>query len=183
MEPRWDRLVADLGARLDAEDCAELDAEVADRVRAERATIGLADRLAGATGPVRLLLAGGRTVDGRVAEVGPDWVLLRPGGGRRTYLARIPAIVEVSGLGSSAPRLRPGVAAPTLASLLRRLSAERARVRVDDIGGRALTGSIRSVYADHVDLAEHPVDAPPRWGEIVRRVTLPVPAIAGVECR
>ena len=45
---RWDDLFADLGAQWDAESRRELDAEVADRTRRERASVGLYERLAAA---------------------------------------------------------------------------------------------------------------------------------------
>ncbi|MFZ1486017.1 MAG: hypothetical protein WAS95_08200, partial [Nostocoides sp.] len=60
MEPgqRWERLFADLDAAVAADERRELDVEIADRTRAERAKVALAARLAaqrGAELDVRLL--------------------------------------------------------------------------------------------------------------------------------
>ena len=48
---RWDQLFADLEAQLEAEEARDLRLEVADRIRRERAQVGLAGEAAGA--PVR----------------------------------------------------------------------------------------------------------------------------------
>ena len=45
---RWDDLFADLGAQWDAAARRELDGEVADRTRRERALVGLPERLSAA---------------------------------------------------------------------------------------------------------------------------------------
>lgn len=180
MDTRWDRLFADVAAGVDAQARAELDAQVADRVRAERATLTLAERITGG-GPVRLQLLGGWWVEGSAVAAGADWVRLQPLDARRDYLVRLGAVIEVSGLGPGARRLPAGPAGtPTLAAILRRLAADRLRVRVDDVTGRARVGTVEAVGKDHLDLAEHPADVPPRRGEIVRRVVLPVAAVAGV---
>ena len=47
---RWDELFADLGAQWEAEARRELDGEVADRTRRERALVGLHERLSAARG-------------------------------------------------------------------------------------------------------------------------------------
>ncbi len=58
---RWDQLFADLEAQWEAEARRDLDSEVADRTRRERATIGVYERLAVSVGAeVRLLLRSGR---------------------------------------------------------------------------------------------------------------------------
>ncbi len=59
---RWERLFDDLEAQLVADERRDLDAEVADRTRRERALLGLHERLAA-------------VVDGDPLSCGsPEWV-------------------------------------------------------------------------------------------------------------
>jgi hypothetical protein len=75
---RWDDLFADLAAQWEAETRRELDAEVADRTRRERARVGLHERLAAAGQQVvTVALRSGARVTGRVVDVGDGWLLLR----------------------------------------------------------------------------------------------------------
>ena len=74
---RWDQLFADLEAQWEAEARRDLDSEVADRTRRERAAIGVYERLAASVGvEVRLLLRSGEALSGSLADVGRDWLLL-----------------------------------------------------------------------------------------------------------
>ena len=75
---RWDELFDDLEARLVEEDRRDLEAEVADRTRRERALLGLQDRLSANQGgrPITVRVTGAGTVVGRVTGVGADWVLV-----------------------------------------------------------------------------------------------------------
>jgi hypothetical protein len=80
---RWDRLFDDLQAQMDAEGQRELDLEVSDRTRRERAAVGLHERLIAHRGlSVDLRLAGGVQVSGRVADAGSDWLLVHEHGER-----------------------------------------------------------------------------------------------------
>lgn len=152
---RWDALFADLEAQLDAEQAAELSAEVAERTRAERATVPLADRVrAHVGGPLRMGLRDGSTVQGRCADAAAEWVVLDDGPAQ--VLVPWAAVTSVSGLSrSSAPP--PGVvlARLRLGHALRALARGRSAVRLR-LDGAELTGTIDRVGADHLDVAEHP---------------------------
>ncbi|WP_134772690.1 hypothetical protein [Ornithinimicrobium flavum] len=60
------------------------------------------------------------------------------------------------------------------------MSRDRAPVRVHDVGGDHVSGTIDAVLADHLDLSRH-ADDEPRRGTLVRgRTTIPYAAVAGV---
>src|SRR3954464_6084648 len=85
---RWDALFADLEAQGAALDRAELDAELADRVRGEVGALELIDRARAAIGAeLRLRLSGGFDLGGRLAGAGPDWLLVDEGDGREALVA------------------------------------------------------------------------------------------------
>mgnify|MGYP000706935846 CR=1 FL=1 len=80
---RWDRLFDDLQAQMDAEGQRELDLEVSDRTRRERAQVGLHERLIAHRGlRVELRLAAGVVVSGAVADAGSNWLLVDDPGHR-----------------------------------------------------------------------------------------------------
>ncbi|HRC40333.1 MAG TPA: hypothetical protein PLK69_02390 [Tetrasphaera sp.] len=182
MEPgqRWERLFADLDAAVAADERRELDVEIADRTRAERAKVALAARLAaqrGAELDVRLLA--GVRVHGALLDVGADWMLVTPAVGR-VALVPLAAVVSMAGL---APRSAPeGVARRFgLGYALREISRDRARVQVLDVAGTSSDGTIDVVGADFLDLSEHPRDEARRSGSVRSVRTLPFAAIACIQ--
>lgn len=162
---RWDALFADLEAQLDAEQAADLGAEVAERTRAEQGTVWLADRVRAHTGqPLRLLLRDGSRVEGRCADAAPEWVVLDDGPAQ--VLVPWAAVVSVGGLSRVAsPPAGQVLARLGLRHALRALARDRAGVRLRLEAGE-LTGTIDRVGADHLDLAEHPVGQARRSGEV-----------------
>src|SRR5690349_11967320 len=95
---RWDDLFADLGAQWDAEARRELDGEVADRTRRERALVGLHGRLAAALGArVALTVRVVGALTGRVLEVGDGWLVLATEA-RGPALVPFAAVTGVTGL-------------------------------------------------------------------------------------
>lgn len=173
---RWEDLFADLESQWDAEQRRELDAEVADRTRRERATVTLGDRLAGAgSADVSVTVRDGSRVSGQVADVGDGWFLLGETG-RAPCLVPMAAVVSVTGLaaraveGSVARRFGLGYA-------LRAVSRDRAVVRLTDAAGTTCTGTIDAVGSDHVELAEHAADLPRRPENVTGRRVVPFPAI------
>ncbi|PWJ54823.1 hypothetical protein SAMN06264364_10527 [Quadrisphaera granulorum] len=178
---RWDALFADLEAQLDAaaDDVAAMHAE---RVRAEVAGVELRDRLRAAPGQRLVVrLDGGSSVEGVLSAAGPDWLLVREATGEA--LVPLAAVALLQGLTRSlaAP---PGVVEGRLglASALRGLARDRSPVTVWLRGHPplVLTGTVDRVGADHLDLAQHPVDEPRRQGAVRGVVVVPVGALGCV---
>jgi len=170
---RWEALFADMEAQLDAASAADLAAEVADLTRAERATVGLADRLRAARGAELTVLVGGAgagsggastAVSGELLEVAAQWLLLGVAG--RRALVPLAVVVAVRGVPLRvAPA--PGEVARRLGlgSALRALARDRAHVHLS-LEGTELVGRIERVGADHLDLAtavEAPLGAGTIW--------------------
>ncbi len=177
---RWEALFADLeaGAQADAE--AERRSEVADRTRAEFGRVRLIDRLqpllAQPQERVRMGLAAGDPVSGRVAAIGADWVLLAEPTAGREWLIPLSAVQWVDGLGpeSAEPGWEGLVGARYgLRIILRRIVRDRATVVVTLLSGDIRRGRLERVHADHVVLR-----ADAAAGEAFASVTLPLAAIA-----
>ncbi|WP_295702617.1 hypothetical protein [Lapillicoccus sp.] len=181
---RWDELFDDLEARSVEEGRRDLDAEVADRTRRERALLGLQDRFTAcqAGDPVSVRVAGAGTVAGRVTGVGADWVLLaeRP---QHPVLVAFAAIRMITGASARSEQVGAVAKAFGLGSALRAVSRDRAVVEVIDLEGTALTGTIDVVGRDFVDLAEHPSDLPRRPEHVVAIRSVPFAAMAAVRRR
>lgn len=197
---RWDRLFADLEGQLAAGERRELDDEVAERTRRERALVTLPTRLAAALGgTVRLGLVGGTVVDGELADLGDGWVLVAAAG--REVLVPLTSVATVSTTGGpprpSASRGGAGAgdavgAADTVATArrfglgyaLRALSRDRTTVAVTLVGGGSpLVGTVDAVGADHLDLAEHPEGTPRRREHVTRTTTVAAAAVLFMESR
>jgi hypothetical protein len=185
---RWDRLFDDLQAQMDAEGQRDLELEVSDRTRRERAQVGLHERLMAHRGlDVELRLAAGVRVSGRVGDAGSDWLLVddqsgQGGHGDRGSLVPFGAIVTINGLGVRAAA-GSGVATAKrfgLGYALRGLSRNRSVVSLTDIGGSVTTGTIDAVGADALDLSEHSADVARRAENIVARRVVPFTAIVVV---
>jgi hypothetical protein len=180
---RWDALFEDLDRQWDAAQRRELDAEVADRTRAERAAQGLAGRLAAAgVDPVEVVLCTGVRLAGRVVDVGRDWLLVADSRAMPPLapcLVPFAALTSVAGLGR---RTTAGGQARRfgLGYALRGLSRDRAVVSLGDVAGGAVVGTIDAVGADVVELAEHPADMARRPENITGRRLVPFAALAVV---
>lgn len=179
---RWDQLFADLEAQLEAEEARGLVLEVADRIRRERALVGLPERLlAHRYAPVTVCLQGGLVVGGEVQDVGLDWLLVQEGVGR-TVLVPLAAVLAVSGLTAAvsagadarmARRFGFGYA-------LRGVSRDRSVVALVDVSGATVTGTIDAVGADALELSEHPSDLPRRPENVTARRVVPFTAVAAL---
>lgn len=181
---RWDELFDDLEARLVEEGRRDLEAEVADRTRRERALLGLQDRFT-ACHPgdeVSVRVAGVGNVVGRVTGVGADWVLLaeRP---QHPVLIAFIAIRTITGASFRSEQVGAVAKAFGLGSALRAVSRDRAVVEVVDLEGLSMTGTIDVVGRDLVDLAEHPSDLPRRPEHVVAIRSIPFAAMAVVRRR
>lgn len=175
---RWDRLFDDLEAQLAAQERLELDAEVSERTRLERAKVGLPERLAGAVGEhVAVHLAGGRRVEGAISDVGSGWFVVDEPG--RAVLVPTHAVLSLTGL-SQRPRGAPGARRLELGYALRAISRDRRAVHVHDVCGGLVIGTIDAVGADVFDISEHASDEPRRAGNVRARRTVPFVAVSAV---
>jgi hypothetical protein len=191
---RWEGLFADLEGQLAAEERRELDDEVAERTRRERALVTLTDRLSGAVGSsVRLGLGGRIRVEGRLADLGDGWLLVRAQGNGREHLVPTASVITVSSLGHHVQATR-AARRFGLGYALRALSRDRATVALSlggagvssgggAVPGQALVGTIDAVGADHLDLAEHPEGMPRRRENVTAQTTVPFGALVLVESR
>jgi hypothetical protein len=181
---RWEALFADLEAQIQAEEQIDLEQDVADRARAERARVRLADRIRGHLGSsVTCRFAAGGTVTGIVADAGGDWMLIRPVDSRLgATLVPLAAVVGIDGLDQAPPAPSSTLSDRLgLAVVLRAVAGERRPVRVFLVGGGAVHGWIAWVAADHVDVvpvdsADHSLAARDRGARAV-----PLAAIGRVE--
>lgn len=154
----------------------ELDAEVAERTRIERARITFGERVAGSVGAeVTVHLRGGALVRGRVEDSGDGWVLVSEPGGRQLLVPML-AVLGVSGLGR--PRDDTRARRFGLGSAVRGISRDRRAVVVHDVDGGTLHGTIDAVGADAFDIAEHPLDAPRRPENVRGERVIPFAAVA-----
>ncbi len=154
---RWQLLFADLESQLATARAQEALAAVPDLVRAERATIRLADRVRASVGS-RLLVhlgdvAGERdtVVGGLLADASPEWLLLA-GPGSRQSLVPLGAVQALGGLAShAAPDQGPVRSRLGLPHVLRALARDRVEVQVCT-AARCLVGRLDRVGADQLDV-------------------------------
>jgi len=145
-------LVDDLEAQAEASFALEREAELDDRSRTEYGQVALAERLMASQGAdVRLDVWGVGPLRGTVAEVARDWVSLR---GAREWVVRLAAVDAASGVSAKAV---PDAVWPTttrlrLASVLRRLAADRELCAFHLLDGRRYDGTPVRVGADFVEV-------------------------------
>ena len=173
---RWQDLFADLEAQLLADQRRELQAEVADRTRRERADVTVLDRAARSVGNVITVVTGAGSVRGTLDDLGKDWLLVQEHG-RHAALVPMASVTALVGLATRSDddrgmgrRFGVGVA-------LRAIARDRAAVAIHDVAGGLATGTIDKVGADHLDLAEHPADAVRRATALTGHRVVPFAAI------
>jgi hypothetical protein len=180
---RWQQLFADLQAQFDAAEEAESRAEWASRARAEMGAVRLAQRLGGSLGTnVSLTCRGAGRVDGVLADLAADWLLLTDERGRDQLVA-VRAVRVVAGLGRwTAPAQEEGPVRSRLdlRRALRGLARDRSAVQVVLDDGTVLTGTIDRVGGDYLDLAEHASDQPRRSGTVRQVHAVVLDAVAVV---
>ena len=157
----------ELEARFDEVRGRELEELIDELTDAERASVTLSARLAGADGLVNLSLRGGSVVVGEVLDSTRSWVLLR--GTTGDALIMLSAVVGAWPLGRSVARessIRGGVG---VGHVLRELSARGVDVAIDsDCGDHR--GVIDAVYADRVAGAGGASSTPCAWPAMVTRL-------------
>jgi len=180
---RWDALFADLAAQGEALEWAELDSEVAERVRGEIGGLSLVDRARAAVGTeLRLRLRGQLDVGGQLVGAGPDWLLLHEPDGREVLIA-IAQLMSARGLPrSSAAPGSSGVVESRVGirQLLRAIARDRSAVRLHLADGSTIGATIDRVGADFVEVATHLPGEVRRRTDVRDVVTLPLTAIVAV---
>lgn len=165
----------DLESQAQAAFDRERRAELADRERAEYATIKLAGRLmASVDRELSLGVRGVGTLLGHLERVANGWLLLIRG--RQQWIIPFDALVSVSG---ASDRSVPDVAWPTVARLglgsaLRRIADAEERCLLHSLDGSRHEGRIRRVGADFVEVM---------CGEPARVVLVPYDGLAAVQSR
>ena len=182
---RWEeRLLGffeDLEQQAEGLALAERDAEVAERVRAEYAQVGLAARLHASVGrEVTLGVSGCGRVTGTLSRVGRDWCLVAAG--PREWVVRLAAVGHLRGL---ADRGLPESAQPLggrlgIGSALRGLAESRTTVTVHAVDGTAYRGLLRRVGADFVEVLPGPEEPGSSPDEVI---VLPFTAIGAAASR
>lgn len=179
MHVRWDRLWADLSAQAEALERVEFEAEVADRVSVEQASVLLMDRVRASLGRhLRCDVTGAPPWRGVLGGYGRDWLaLIRDDRSQdQTVLVPVAAVCGVTGLARQAIRddaLTPVGRRVTLAMALRHLRDDAHDVTLHRSGAPPLRGLLRSVGRDYVDLVD---DEGTCW-------SVPMPALLGISLR
>lgn len=179
---RWTELFADLEAQAAAWKRVEIDAEIADRTRAELGTVAWVQRLSAAIGSTVVLdVQGAAEVRGQVAALGADWLLLEQEPSGDELLVLLSGILGLHDLGRRAHAdgargqvlARLGVASP-----LRAIARDRSTVLCRLRDGSQRTGTPERVGVDHLDLVlrDTHVDS----GRSRRRLTVPFAALSTI---
>ncbi len=172
---RLAELLDDLEAQAAALYAAERDVELADRRRAEYASVTLASRLMASVGTsVTVEVAGVGPVTGELGRVGQGWCLLDSDSGE--WLVPLAAVIAVEGL---SPRSVPEVAWPPIARLglgsaLRRLADDAATCTVFTRTGSSYEVVLSRVGADFVEA---------QVGGLRRTMVLSLAGVGAVRCR
>lgn len=154
----------------------ERQAELADRERAEYATIKLAGRLmASVERDVSLGVLGVGTLLGRIERVANGWLLLARD--RHRWIIRFDALTSIGG---ASDRSVPDIAWPTVARLglgsaLRRVADAGERAVLHCVDGSRHGGWLRRVGSDFVEVAA--------GGDPPRLLLIPYDGLAAIQSR
>ena len=145
-------LEADLHALAHAEVDLDRDAEVAERIRIERAGVGLFDRVLATRGWVELDLASGRRVSGLIRDGAQEWLLIETASAPVSHaLVLKDAVMWVRHV---QPGARPFglLRTRSIASVCREWTRDRAHVQLQLRDGSQIAGALSAAYSDHVDV-------------------------------
>jgi hypothetical protein len=177
---RWDErlfdLLDDFEGQAEAVFAAERDVELADRSRAEYASVTLVSRLMASQGRlVALEVAGVGGVRGELRRVGSGWCLVS--GDVGDWLVPVEAVTSAEGLSDRAvPEVAwPHVSRLGLGSALRRLADDATRCVVFTRAGARHEVLLRRVGRDFVEAET--------VGERPRRLLLATAALGAVQSR
>lgn len=178
---RWEELFRELDREWEAAAEVDVQAEVAERTRAELARIGVLDRLRGSVGSRLRVHTPAGLCTGELTRVAADCLLLREG----VVELLLPAqqITGIEGLATDVVTDdRVGQVERTLglASVLRRVVRDRAAVTVERVGSPPLHGTPVLAGTDFVELAVHERGEPPRSRAVLSRHVVPFAAVVVV---
>ena len=178
---RWEQVFRELDHEWEAAAAAQVQAEVADRTRAELARIGILDRFRGSVSRRLWVHTPAGVCTGELTRVAADCLLLRDGA-----VELLVAAHHIDGVEGLAAEVVTDEQVGTverrlgLASVLRRVARDRAAVTVERVGSAALHGTPVLAGADFVELAVHPRGEPPRSSSVTSRQVVPFAAIVVV---
>ncbi len=137
---------------------AESDVQVSQLVPAEWARISLADRLRGSMSrQLTAVSSDGSRHEGKLVDVGDDWLLLVNGDVETMMFLR--AIATVSGLGDPSASSDAASASCSSANMLwREWTRERRHTRIALADGSVMAGRVFRVGRDTLDVVLHPRD-------------------------
>ena len=182
-EVRWDDLFADLEVEAAGLAERERDLEIAERTRAELATVAVADRFRAAVGLlVSVRVTGADVLRGHVRRVTPQWLLLASAGDVE-WLVAWPALMGATGVPAHAvdPAPSPIEAGLGWPATWRVLARDRAPVYVVRRDGTRVTGVPSRVGKDFVEVLASGPDLPdaPRYAQATTEL-LAYDAVAAV---
>ena len=150
---RFERVFADLEARIDAEERSDRLAQVPDLMHESYADHGLVERVAGLLGTRIEVTVQGHVFTGSLVDQGEGWLALETPA-RLLVALRAVQLLRVPVRGRVPADL---LSALSLASPLRELSRRRVPVRIALVGGLVVEGRIATVGGDYMQLraADH----------------------------
>lgn len=179
---RWQELFADLEGQVRAQERLDLDSEVADRTRAEVASLTLESRLRGQLSkPLTCTVVGVGDVCGVLQRVGSGWLLLAspeetviPLSAVSAAWNLLPTAIGREGMDLVSRRV-------SLTAVIRALARDRSPVVLRLCDGQSVTGTPERVGADFVDISVHDLDVAPRQGQVRSQATISFDAVALVQ--
>ena len=143
-------LELDLDALAQAETDLDRDAEVAERIRIERSSVHLFDRVLAAGGRADIQTRVGQRVAGTVIDGAQEWLIIECSPDVRALIPKH-AVAWIRSLG---PGSRAGgiLHSRTIASVYRQWARDRAEVRLHLADRSEFIGRLGAAYADHIDV-------------------------------
>lgn len=180
---RWDSLFDDLEAQLAEQSRAQLRDEIAENVRAERATAELLPTLMRFHGrELCLRLAGGTELRAKLGPCAADYICLETE--QAQWVVRSAAVESFSlpqGRVTAAGQRAPG-SAVKFSTVLRGMLRDRARCHVfSRAGGSLAEGTLTQVARDFLVILVHPRDEFARAKQASSQLLIPLDAIGWVE--
>lgn len=147
---QWEALFNDFESQLAAAHRSEFDEDVAERIRAEQATVEFAQRCVASRGQsVRFSLVDGSHIEGTVVDATGTWLLLKD---HATHVLPINAVAAATGLSERAPRMSTVMRELAIGHPLRALAAD-SRSIVVRTGSGIWRGKCATVGRDYIDMA------------------------------